>query len=171
MSSTPIVVEKLSQEDAGQLIKSLSGTKRYEPLANFCEAFTEEVRDGSNLRRALPESRRLYYAVWLEGVRYLLVGITPNIISDPVSVGLSFARIDVESRRAATKCLRVFIEAELLPYCRWLKKLLIKARIVNCDSKKVSDKLAQNLPLGVHVVCLSDSSCVFDLSQNQRESN
>ena len=66
MSSTSIVVEKLSQEEADRLIKALAGTKPYEPLANFCAAFTEEVRDGLSLRRALLESRRLYYAVRLE---------------------------------------------------------------------------------------------------------
>ena len=79
MSSTSIVVEQLPQEDADRLIKSLSGTNPNEPLANFYEAFTEEVRDGLNLRRALPESHRLYYTVRLESVRYLLVGITPDI--------------------------------------------------------------------------------------------
>ena len=169
MASTSIVVEKLSQEGADQLIRSLSGTKPYEPLANFCKAFTEEVRGGWNLRRALPESDRLYYTVRLEDVRYLLVGITPSI--DMESVGLSFARIHEEARGAATNCLRTFIETELLPYCRRLNKSLIKARIINPDAWKIFDVLRQGLPLGLNVAHLSDSSCVLNLAKNQMETN
>lgn len=169
VSLTSITVETLSQQKADELIKSLSGAKPYEPLANFCEAFTQECQGGISNRSALPESRRLYYAVRVEGVRYLLVGITPNI--DTESVGLSFARIYQESQRAASNCLRVFLQTELLPYCRWMTKSLIKARIVNAHSKKVFDHLTQHLPLGIDVLRFSDSSCVLHLAENSRKAS
>ena len=64
---------------------------------------------------------------------------------------------------SAAKCLGVFIETELLPYCRRLKKSLIKFRILGCNSRKVLDKLEKRLPPDVVVVHTSESSLVLKI--------
>lgn len=154
-----ITVENLCQWQADDLIKSLSGTGPFEPLTNFREAFTAECEKGLSLRGALSDSKRLYYAVHTVGVRYLLVGITPDIDMD--SIGLSFARICQEPRRLASQCLRVYMDTELIAYCKLKNKSLIKARIVNQHSKKVFDNLSKNVPPGFEIGSLTDTFCMF----------
>lgn len=160
-----ITLQKLSQEYADSFMKNLSG----EPLDNFKTAFHEEKENmyKQYASWALPPSKRIYYLLLFDGIRYLLVGINPNAADDIINIS-SFEKVATEQKDKAAVCMKKLIECKLIPMCHVSGKKVISALITTDPGRKVFENLKKDLPKGVKKIDLNYKdyiswSCVVHL--------